>query len=236
VSRTRRAQRGQSLLEFAIVVPLFLLLLFALIDFSRLLFTYVSLVNGARDLSRMAAISSRTTQAAGDGITAFDNLTKIGGATTPATSVTLSLAGGTASCSGLTADGCTFTLGPISGSSNLSLDAGAHASGSGSVSASGGYSAPGVAGNGDFVVMTWLDGSGTGGVIQICPLGATPLLQSGCTPSAKFGGFAHGFVQVDLNYTFRFNPLFQNRLASVVDVSFMRQSSQVTTSARTYME
>jgi hypothetical protein len=201
------------------------------------LFTYVSLVNGARDLSRMAAISSRTTQAAGDGITAFDNLTMIGGSTTPATSVTLSLAGGTASCSGLTAAGCTFTLGPISGSSNLSLNAGARATGSGMVSVpTSGYTAPAMTGNGDFVVMSWLDASGSSGVMQICPLGVTPLLQTGCTPNAKYGGFAHGFVQVDVNYTFRFNPLFQNRLASVVDVSFMRQSSQVTTSARTYME
>jgi Flp pilus assembly protein TadG len=235
VSRTRRAQRGQSLLEFAIVVPLFLLLLFALIDFSRLLFTYVSLVNGARDLSRMAAISSRTTQAAGDGIAAFDTLTKIGGATNPATVVTLSPAGGgSASCSSLTTLGCTFKLSP-SGGTSLTLSPGAHASGSGTLSISA-PTALGVTGNGDFVVMTWLDGAGSSGVVQICPLAATPLVQTSCTPAANYGSFAHGFVQVDLNYTFRFNPLFQNRLASVVDVSFMRQSSQLTTSARTYME
>jgi hypothetical protein len=93
-----------------------------------------------------------------------------------------------------------------------------------------------LTGNGDLVVMSWLDSSASNGVIQICPLGATPLLQTGCTPDANYGAFAHGFVQVDVNYTFQFNPLFQNRLASVVDVSFMRQSSQLTTSARTYME
>ena len=46
--------RAQSLVEFAVVVPLFLLLLFALIDFSRLLFTYVSLSNGAREMARVA--------------------------------------------------------------------------------------------------------------------------------------------------------------------------------------
>jgi hypothetical protein len=231
----RRTQRGQSLIEFAIVVPVFLLLLFGLIDFSRLLFTYVSLVNGARDLSRMAAISARTT-AATDGITAFNTLTTIGGATSPATSVTLAPAGGgSASCIGLTSSGCTFTLSNPSGSSSLSLSAGARASGSGTLSLSA-PTAFGITANGDFVVMTWLDGSGSTGVVQICPLGATPLLQTGCAPSASYGSFADGFVQVDLTYTFRFNPLFQNRLASVVDVSFMRQASLLTTSARTYME
>jgi Flp pilus assembly protein TadG len=235
VSRPRHAQRGQSLLEFAIVVPLFLLLLFGLIDFSRLLFTYVSLVNGARDLSRAAAISSRTT-AASDGLTAFDNVTRIGGATSPATSVTLApTGGGSPSCTGLTSAGCTFKLSP-SGSSAVALSAGVNANGSGTFTGTP-PTALGATGDGDFVVVTWLDGAGTGGFVQICPLGGTPLLDTACAPpGAVYGSLADGFVQVDVTYTFRFNPLFQNRLASVVDVSFMRQSSQLTTSARTYME
>jgi hypothetical protein len=115
------------------------------------------------------------------------------------------------------------------------LVAGAHATGSGTVSTST-PTALGATGNGDFVVITWLDGSGTVGVVQICPLGGSPLLQTTCIPATSYGSLADGFVQVDVNYTFRFNPLFQNRLASVVDVSFMRQTSQLTTSARTYIE
>ena len=212
--RAPRAQRGQALLEFAIVVPLFVLLLFALIDFSRLLFTYVSLVNGARELSRTAAISSTTTPGS-NGITAFDNVTKIGGSTSPATSVTLTLpGGGSASCTGLTSAGCTVNLSP-----------------------SGTLTATGATGDGDFVVLTWLNAAGSNGFVQVCPLGGAPLLQTGCAPpGASYGSLPGGSVQVDVNYTFRFNPLFQNRLASVVDVSFMRQVSQLTTSARTYIE
>jgi Flp pilus assembly protein TadG len=234
----RRALRGQSLVEFAIVVPLVLLLLFALIDFSRLLFTYVSLANGARDLSRMAAISTRTS-AGSDGIAAFDNLTKMGGSTNPATSITLSPSGGgSASCSGLTSSGCTFNL-TYSSDTALALTAVSPATGSGTVNvSSSGYTAPsalGVSGNGDFLVLTWLDAQHTTGAVQICPLGPAPLIQTTCAPSV-LNAWANGFVQVDVNYTFNFNPLFQNRLASVVDVSFIRQTSQLTTSARTYLE
>jgi Flp pilus assembly protein TadG len=49
---------AQSLIEFALVVPLFLLLLFALVDFSRLLFTYVSLSNATREMARTAAVTT----------------------------------------------------------------------------------------------------------------------------------------------------------------------------------
>jgi Flp pilus assembly protein TadG len=73
-----RAQRGQAIVEFALVVPLFLLLALALIDFSRLLFTYVSLTNGARELARSAAV---TTNMSPTVIAAFNNLTLIGGPT-----------------------------------------------------------------------------------------------------------------------------------------------------------
>ena len=67
--------RAQALVEFAIVVPLFLLLLFALIDFSRLLFTYVSLSNGTREMARVAAVTTGWSNAAV--ISAFKNATII---------------------------------------------------------------------------------------------------------------------------------------------------------------
>jgi hypothetical protein len=54
-----------------------------------------------------------------------------------------------------------------------------------------------------------------------------------CTLTQPSSG---GFVEVQVTYSFQFNPLFQNRLAGVVDVSFMRPSAQVTTTARAYVE
>ena len=89
----RRRSPAQSIIEFAIVLPVFLLLLFALIDFSRLLFTYVSLVNGTREVARFAALSvsgATNTQP----ITAFNQLTLVAGpandpSDSPANSVTL---------------------------------------------------------------------------------------------------------------------------------------------------
>jgi len=68
---------GQALVEFALVVPLFLLLVVVVIDFSRLLFTYVSLTHGARELARVAAITSAPSASA---VAAFNNYTIIAGA------------------------------------------------------------------------------------------------------------------------------------------------------------
>lgn len=45
---------GQTLAEFALVVPLFLLLVFGIIDFSRGLQSYVTIQEGARDGARYA--------------------------------------------------------------------------------------------------------------------------------------------------------------------------------------
>ena len=40
-------------------------------------------------------------------------------------------------------------------------------------------------------------------------------------------------VEVDTSYGFHYNPLFQNRLSGIVDVSFMRQISVLNTTTRT---
>jgi Flp pilus assembly protein TadG len=45
------------MVEFAVALPVFLLLVLGLIDFGRLLFTYVSLTDAAREMARVAAIS-----------------------------------------------------------------------------------------------------------------------------------------------------------------------------------
>jgi Flp pilus assembly protein TadG len=55
-SKPRRG-RGQALVEFAIVIPLFLLLLVALFDLGRAVFAYNTLTNAAREGVRMAIVN-----------------------------------------------------------------------------------------------------------------------------------------------------------------------------------
>lgn len=51
------AERGSTLVEFAIVLVVFLVLLFGIIDFSRALYTYHYVSAAARDASRWAAVN-----------------------------------------------------------------------------------------------------------------------------------------------------------------------------------
>lgn len=54
--RRRRRERGQSLVEFALVIPLFLVLLFGIIDFGLGLKSWIAITNSARESARYAAI------------------------------------------------------------------------------------------------------------------------------------------------------------------------------------
>jgi Flp pilus assembly protein TadG len=53
----RRRSRGQGLVEFALVVPLLLLLIFAVIDVGRAVFTFNTLSQSARSASRTALVN-----------------------------------------------------------------------------------------------------------------------------------------------------------------------------------
>jgi Flp pilus assembly protein TadG len=57
----RRRSPGQSLVEFALVIPLFLLLFMAIVDFGSAVFTYNSLTNAAREGARLAIVNQDTT-------------------------------------------------------------------------------------------------------------------------------------------------------------------------------
>jgi Flp pilus assembly protein TadG len=57
-NRGRLGQRGQSMVEFALTVPLLLLLLFGIIDFGRAVFYQNELTNGAREGARVAVLAS----------------------------------------------------------------------------------------------------------------------------------------------------------------------------------
>jgi hypothetical protein len=52
-----RRHRGQGLLEFALVLPIFLLILMAIIDYGRAFFVYVNLFNAAREGTRFGLVS-----------------------------------------------------------------------------------------------------------------------------------------------------------------------------------
>ena len=62
---SKRKSRGQALVEFAVVIPLFLLLLFGLIDIGRLVYINNALSQGAREAARWGSVQSRAQTAAG---------------------------------------------------------------------------------------------------------------------------------------------------------------------------
>jgi Flp pilus assembly protein TadG len=57
LGRAARSQRSQALVEFAMVSPIFLLVLFTAIDISRLLYTYTAVSSAARDGARTASLA-----------------------------------------------------------------------------------------------------------------------------------------------------------------------------------
>jgi hypothetical protein len=58
IGRTgRHKKHGQALVEFALVIPIFLLLLIALFDLGRAVFAYNTLTNAAREGARLAIVN-----------------------------------------------------------------------------------------------------------------------------------------------------------------------------------
>jgi Flp pilus assembly protein TadG len=242
--QVRRAP-AQSLLEFSLVLPIFLLLLFGMIDFSRLLFTYISLVNGTRELARVAALPSTISTTPTAPVSAFNNLTLFGGSVTGATQVTLTPPAGqtgygSIACNSLGATGCLLTLSTVKSSASVVTTL-TNSTGAGASSVSYTFTTPsasptpdpskfGATGNGDFVVASTV-GANLNGTVRICPL---PLTNS-CLLGAA-GTASDGFINIDVVHTFKFNPLFENRLAGVTDASFIRPISTLRTSTRTYVE
>ncbi len=55
-----RRQRGQGLTEFALVIPIFLLMVVALFDLGRAVFAYNTLTNAAREGARIAIVNQYT--------------------------------------------------------------------------------------------------------------------------------------------------------------------------------
>src|SRR5881398_2476607 len=51
-----KSEKGQSLVEFALVLPLLILLLFGIIDFGRIFNAYLTIDHAGRDAARTASI------------------------------------------------------------------------------------------------------------------------------------------------------------------------------------
>lgn len=56
MSRRRDAGRGQSMVEFALILPLFVLLLLGIFDLGRAVFAYNTINNAAREAGRLAIV------------------------------------------------------------------------------------------------------------------------------------------------------------------------------------
>lgn len=55
--RLRRREHGQSLVEFALLIPVLMIFVVAVIDFGKALFTYQVITNAAREGARRAAVA-----------------------------------------------------------------------------------------------------------------------------------------------------------------------------------
>ena len=60
--RLRRTDRGQSLAEFAIVVPIFLILVFGIVDFSMALRAWLTVTNASREGARVLVLGQSCSQ------------------------------------------------------------------------------------------------------------------------------------------------------------------------------
>lgn len=60
--RVRTSETGQTLVEFSMVLPLLLILIFAILDFGRAMYSWSVLSNAAREGGRTAAIGGTTTE------------------------------------------------------------------------------------------------------------------------------------------------------------------------------
>lgn len=58
--RDRLNSRGQEIVEYALILPLFLLLTFGIIDFGRTVFAYNSISHAAREGARAGVVPSAT--------------------------------------------------------------------------------------------------------------------------------------------------------------------------------
>jgi Flp pilus assembly protein TadG len=66
-------ERGQALVEFSLILPIFLLMIFALVDFGRMFFSWQIVTNAAREGARAAAVQGTNAQVQNAVLASFCN-------------------------------------------------------------------------------------------------------------------------------------------------------------------
>ena len=56
IRKNEKGQLGQGLVEFALIIPLFLLLVFAMVDFGMGFYSWITVTNAAREGARVGAV------------------------------------------------------------------------------------------------------------------------------------------------------------------------------------
>jgi len=74
---TASSRRGQSLVEFALTVPLFLLLVFGVLDFGRLFFTQMTVQHAVRQAGRFAVTGRHLTDGQGTPLTRVNSIKQV---------------------------------------------------------------------------------------------------------------------------------------------------------------
>jgi len=81
VSRTRQRRRGAAATEFAIVLPVFLLLIVGILEFGRMIMVQQVLTNAAREEARLACIEGSTESAVQTAVATFLTNASVSGVT-----------------------------------------------------------------------------------------------------------------------------------------------------------
>lgn len=113
--RLHRSRSGQSLVEFAMIAPLFFILLFGIIDFGRLFFTQMTLQHALREAGRFAVTGRTLDDPANPGqqLTRLDSIIQIArqaAAGSDVTSIEISSLQGGANNAGGSGDTITVAL------------------------------------------------------------------------------------------------------------------------------
>jgi hypothetical protein len=59
-NRKAEGERGQALVEFSLIIPIFLLLVFAIVDFGMGLYSWITVTNAAREGARIGTVGADT--------------------------------------------------------------------------------------------------------------------------------------------------------------------------------
>src|SRR3990170_1002190 len=58
IRRRKNGEKGQALVEFTLLVPIFLILIFAIVDFGMGFYSWITITNAAREGARLGAVQA----------------------------------------------------------------------------------------------------------------------------------------------------------------------------------